>query len=80
MSHLKPQKVANSPTNDWPAFIWCMIQNDNIITNYGLEFIWKCIPIPWRYCCVEEYIITHPNVIIISLSQTDLTLVQLFES
>ncbi len=73
-------KVANSPNNAWPVFIWCMIQNDSIITNYGIEFIWKCTPIPWRYWWVEEYTIIHPKNIIISSSQPDLTLVQLFES
>jgi hypothetical protein len=55
-------KVANSPNNPWPAFIWCMIQNDNIITNYGIEFIWKCTPIPWKYWWVEEYTIIHPKI------------------
>jgi hypothetical protein len=73
-------KVANSLTNTWPALIWCMIQNDNIITNYGVEFIWKFTPIPWRYWWIEEYTTIHPDNIIISLSQIDLTLVPLFES
>ena len=54
-------KVTNSPNSVWPTFIWYMIQNDNIIRNYGIEYIWKFVPSQWRYWWIEECTMIYRN-------------------
>ena len=41
-------KEANKNEYTWPAFIWSILNNDDIVREYGVS-IWRFIPETWRH-------------------------------
>jgi hypothetical protein len=65
----KNEKIAKSQINTWPAFIWSLLNNRNILRNYGAQ-IWCFIPVQWRYWWIdslkENVNIVYDNITITS--------------
>lgn len=70
--------IANQSKFSWPGFIWSVLENKEIHKTYG-NYVWKFIPIQWRYWWLsslhqtfpiifEDASITSPKSVFVDLS------------
>ena len=47
--------------NTWPGFIWFLLKDEDIHSNYGSS-IWRFIPSQWRYWWIDEAKACFPHI------------------
>lgn len=47
--------------NTWPGFIWFLLKDEDIHSNYGSS-IWRFIPLQWRYWWIDEAKACFPHI------------------
>lgn len=44
--------------NVWPAFMWCVLRNDMILSHSGLG-VWSYVPMKWQHWWIDDFRMLH---------------------